>query len=84
MNGALVWSKAGASRAELLVIISQSDAAKVTLQGKMLVIMVYEAMLRRGPNPLTFDHWVKSFRTMSGYTSLVKAIRTSGTYAARF
>ncbi len=54
------------SRAELLVVISQSDVAKMALHGEMLLIMVFEAMLRRGPTASTYDTWLERLRRAGG------------------
>jgi len=84
VENALVWTRGGASRAELLAIISQSDTAKVALHGEMLLIMVFEAMLRRGPTESTYTTWLERLGRPGGYPSLIRTIRTGPAYADRF
>jgi murein DD-endopeptidase MepM/ murein hydrolase activator NlpD len=84
IDDALVWTRAGASRAELLVVLSQSDAAKMALQHEMLLTMVFEAMLRRGPTASTYTTWLERLQRPEGYANLIRTIRTGAAYADRF
>jgi hypothetical protein len=84
VGDALVWTRAGASRAELLVVISQSDAAKMALHREMLLTMVFEAMLRRGPTASTYTTWLERLERPEGYANLIRTIRTGAAYADRF